>query len=176
MRAKLINESLSDDNIAKIKDYAKKNNLNFGLNKNGTPYLSMDVYHKIVKSYDQHKWPALVIKIAYTFTYTDWDTPISLRKIWYGYEANTEMDLAIFLKQIEILKKLTNEGIKHLRGRTDEEIEELALEAMKNLTPQQRKNLSKPKNLKQSLMGRYETIEEALAKVSLNYPKDKRKK
>lgn len=176
MRAKFINESLTDNDVDKIKDYAEKNNLDFSVNRIGTPSLLMDVYHKIVKRYDQRSWPALVIAIKYTFTFTDQHKPISLRKIWYGYEADTEMDLAIFVKQIEILKKLTNEGIKHLTGRDPKEIEELATEALKKMTPQQRKHFSEPKNLKQSLMGRYATIEEALDRVSVNYPKDRRKK
>lgn len=187
MRARLINEAVDkDSDIAKIKDYAEKHNLNFGINKNGTPYISLDVYYGMMKSFDKSMWPALITRVIYTFTYPDdlgsSNTPISLRKIWYGYEDELNVDTAdekLFVMQIEYLKKNMNEGIKHLAGRTPKEIlrtrTKLAKQYVEELSVEEKKDLLRIRNLKQSLMGRFATIEKALEKVSMNYPKELKK-
>ena len=71
-------------NEEKIKQFAEENGYEFGINKNKTPYISIPVHQELIQSYDQSHWPTLVLEINYTFTYTEQDFEISLRKIWYG--------------------------------------------------------------------------------------------
>ena len=71
---KLVKESLDDEmlsndtdkNLQQIKKFAEENDLDFGINKNGNPSVSMDVDYDMMESYEGKTWPSLVKNIRYT--------------------------------------------------------------------------------------------------------------
>jgi hypothetical protein len=131
----------------KIKQFAEQNGYEFGINKNKTPYISIPTHQELIQSYDQLSWPTLVLEINYTFTYTDQDMEISLRKIWYGQEPVHTDYWEIYPNEAKFEK--FREDLKT--------------------------GIFPMKNLKQNLMGRFKTIEEALERAKLNIQKELRK-
>ena len=145
------------EDIEKIKAFAKENGWEFGLNKNKTAFISMEVSYPMLLAYDQFMWPVIVEELNYTFTYTNWDTPISVRKVWYGEqgaEAGSGRDKFL------MYKSTSEKEVEKMYSR-------FAKFAKDNNLP--------IKNLKQVLLGRFKTIEEALAKVKSNSAKELKK-
>jgi len=138
-------KDLANSNLEKIKGFARTNHYEFGFNKNKNPFISIPVDYEIWQSYDRLVWPAEVEDVKYAFTYTDWGKGISLRKTWYGTESPNAREYWRMSEE-QMLAKFRSE-----------------------------KDNFKYKNLKQSLLGRFETIEEALSRTSLNIKKELRK-
>ena len=170
MKAKLVNEAIGfkqirdpkkalnlTDDVIEIKKFAKKNGWEYGMNKNNTPFISIEASYPMMLAYDQYAWPVIVKKINYTFTYTDQDNPISLRKIWYGYESpeggsgSNKFLISKWAEKEELQKNQAN----------------FAKFAEKQNLP--------IKNLKQSLMGRFSNIENALNRIQQSVAKELKK-
>ena len=132
-----------DRAIQRIKEFCDKNNYKMTINKNGTPGISIDVEYPMIKSYDQLQWPVLVKNIVYTITFTDQEQPISLRKVWYGYEPNSIHYWGIYPDEKKFQKMYKEMPVNY-----------------------------KIKNLKQSLMGRFNIIDEALERIQLSMKKE----
>jgi hypothetical protein len=156
------------EDIKKIQAFAKEKGYEFGINKNKTPYISLTVYYPMIMSYDQLKWPAIVEEIRYTFTYTNWEDPISLRKVWYGMDSNDTVK-----NWYEMDPKNKGHYVQGYRigyGKTKDE----QLKAFLKYVDSNPDKLNS-KSLKQNLMGRFPDIETALERVMLNMEKEKHK-
>lgn len=153
------------EDIKKIEAFAKENGYEFGMNKNKTPYISLRVYYPMVLSYDQLRWAAIVKEIRYTFTYTNWETPISLRKVWYGLDSNDTVKNWYETDPWYLQSFTAIQGWKTI----EQQIEAFS----KYVEDNPNKLNSKP--LKQNLMGRFRDIETALKRVKLNIEKEKSK-
>ena len=190
MRARFINEQeVSKDeklqNLKKIKEFAKENGYEFGTqDKTNTPYISVPVKYDMRVEIFPAFWSTLVRELRYTFTYPPgWDGQISLRKVWYGYKGETEYfgdEVYKFSEFKYVIKELqkefnVNEAIKHLKGRSEEEIKQAMQKYINNLSRDEKIQLLNHTNLKQSLMGRFNTIEEALKRVKISIKKEQRK-
>jgi hypothetical protein len=145
-RGKNISSTQQEEDLKKIETFAKENNFKFGINKNQTPYVSIPINYKMIKSYDQLQWPTLVNEIRYTFTYTNWSAPISLRKIWYGYEPKSIDYWGVYPNEKKF-KKMFKEMPSDF----------------------------KIKNLKQSLMGRFNSVEDIFDRILSNIKKESQK-
>jgi len=157
-----------EENIAKIKEFAEKNNFEFGLNKNGTPFVSIPISYKMIKSYDKLQWPTMVTSVNYTFTYTQWDTPISLRKVWYGYESNPS----------DYWDGPWNKAFAKRGICTDKDREEYYEMKFKKLEKDMKAapEKFKIKNLKQALMGRFDSLDKAFKRILSSSQKELKKK
>lgn len=137
--------------VAKIKQFAKENGFEYGVNKNGTHTISIPVNYGYFDGYDQFQTACYIQKVSYSFTYTNWDEPISLRKTMYGYRACRSISKH---QGNEFETNLMRDFIRKIKAGIC---------------------TNKVVNIKQNLMKRYKTIEEALHHAKLNSIKELKK-
>jgi hypothetical protein len=182
---KLVKESLDDEmlsndtdkNLQQIKKFAEENDLDFGINKNGNPSVSMDVDYDMMESYEGKTWPSLVKNIRYTLTYVPTDNwtqkerknSISLRKTWIGI-----VDTRNAYKNHPDPKKMGYNACFGFTNSRFMEYEERLLKLKDDLKSGEYK--TKLTSIKQVLLGRFTDIDEALDRIKKNIIKEKNKK
>lgn len=105
-----------DEDVLKIKDFAKEHKLAVRDKKN-QPIMLIVPEDRIIFP---HNKAALLLEVAYVFYYTNWNLPISVKKSWYGIssknkfvgnkqdEEKNRQDLLSEIENFDKKKDLTN--------------------------------------------------------------------
>lgn len=135
----VVSQKQIDEDLLVIKAFAKEHKLTLKEKKNKPVEFQIPDDFLTYRSYNEKlKYPVLTKEITYVITYTNWSSPITVKKNWNGYESKKPFRLS--------------------EGKTEETYRsELLIEIpIENLPV---------KNIRQIAFGPYKNISDALADI-----------